>query len=400
MVADPVVPPEFAPTTLTPAPEHCANPATLGALAIVATLAREELQWLFSVMSCVLPSLNVPVAANCWVVPTEQVGLAGDTARDERVPVPTVKLVWPEIPALEAVIVTEPPFLPCAIPVPRTDAMFGLDDFQLTPARFPPVLPSLKVPVATNLIEVPRAILGFAGVMVIPTRCAVETVNPVEPLTVPNAAEMFVVPDATLVAKPEPAMVATAGFEELQSTEAVISWVLLSLKVPRAVNCLVAPVAMVEFAGSTASDTRTALVTVNEAVPLTPPLDAEIVVEPVPTLVTSPFTSTVATPVAVDDHVTEVSNCVLPSSKLATALSCSVVPAAIDALAGLTEIETRCAGTTVKTVLSLNEPAVAVIVVDPAASVFARPFPSTLATEGVDELQVTPLLRSELVPSV
>jgi hypothetical protein len=34
-----------------PAATHCAKPATLGALAIVATLAEDELQWLFSVMS-------------------------------------------------------------------------------------------------------------------------------------------------------------------------------------------------------------------------------------------------------------------------------------------------------------------------------------------------------------
>lgn len=106
------VPPEFAPITLTPAPVHCASPATLGALATVATLADEELQWLFSVISCVLPSLNVPVAANCWVLPRVHIGVAGETATDERVPVPTVRLVWPDTPDVDAVIVTDPPFLP------------------------------------------------------------------------------------------------------------------------------------------------------------------------------------------------------------------------------------------------------------------------------------------------
>jgi len=39
------------------------------------------------------------------------------------------------------------------------------------------VLPSLNVPVAVSFNDVPFAILGFAGVMAIETRCAVKTVN-------------------------------------------------------------------------------------------------------------------------------------------------------------------------------------------------------------------------------
>jgi hypothetical protein len=73
------------------------------------------------------------------------------------VPVPTVKPVVPFTPEADAVIVTVPPFLPWAIPVERTEAVFGFDDFQLTPARLPPELPSLKVPVAgTGWKFVPR----------------------------------------------------------------------------------------------------------------------------------------------------------------------------------------------------------------------------------------------------
>ena len=372
----------------------------LGALAIVATLADDELQWLFSVMSCELPSLNVPTAANCCVLPKPHVTLAGEIASDDSVPVPTVSVVVPDTPEAEAVIVTDPPFFPCAIPLDRTEAMFGFDDFQLTPARFPPVLPSLKVPVATNLIEVRAAILGFAGVMLMPTRCAVDTVRPVEPLIVPNAAAMVVLPVATLVATPVLAIVAAAGFEELQTTDAEISCVLLSLNEPVAVNCLVVPVAIVELAGVTVSDTRLAPVTVRAAVPLTDPLAAVIVVEPAPVLVASPFESTVATPPDVDDQVTDGNACVLPSSKLPTAVNCSVVPSAIDGLAGLTAIEVRCAATTVNTVLSVSDPTVAVIVVEPAARVVVNPDPSTVATEVEDELQVTPPLKSELEPSL
>jgi hypothetical protein len=52
------------------------------------------------------------------------------------------------------------------------------------------------------------------------------------------------------------------------------------------------------------------------------------------------------------------------------------------------------------TALSLNDPTVAVIVAEPAATVVASPELSMVATEAEDELQVTALLRSELLPSV
>jgi hypothetical protein len=72
----------------------------------------------------------------------------------------------------------------------------------------------------------------------------------------------------------------------------------------------------------------------------------------------------------------------------------------MDWVSGLSEIETKCAATTVSTELSLNEPTVAVIVVEPAAKVVATPELSMVATEVEDEVQETPLLKSELVPSV
>jgi|ERR1051326_313322 hypothetical protein len=43
-VPDPVVPPELAPMTVVPAAKQLARPAAFGPLAIVATLATEELQ--------------------------------------------------------------------------------------------------------------------------------------------------------------------------------------------------------------------------------------------------------------------------------------------------------------------------------------------------------------------
>ena len=165
-----MIPPELAPIVADPAPAHCARPPILGALAIVATEADEELQWLFRLMSCVLASLNVPVATKSCAVPTVHVGAAGVSANETRVPVPTVSVVLPLTPDAEAVIVTVPFLLPCAIPDARTEAKLGLDDFHETPLRLVATLPSLNVPVAVNLIDVPFSMRGFAGETAIETR--------------------------------------------------------------------------------------------------------------------------------------------------------------------------------------------------------------------------------------
>lgn len=207
-------------------------------------------------------------------------------------------------------------------------------------------------------------------------------------------------PGATLVASPAPLMVATAGVEELHSTDPVMFCVLLSLNVPVAVNCDVVPVDIDPFAGVTASDIRVAPVTVSDAVPVTDPAATVMVEVPVPRLLANPFASIDATAVEPENQITDVNGCVLPSSKFPMAVNCCVVPSAIEAVAGLTEMEVRCAPTTVNNVLSLSVPTVAVIVVEPAAMVVARPDPSTAATEGEEELHVTPLLRSELLPSL
>ncbi len=214
-------------------------------------------------------------------------------------------------------------------------------DFQESPLRFEATLPSLKVPLAVNRMDVPLEILGFAGLMVMETRCAVETVSPVEPLTEPKVALMVVLPAATLEARPCALMVAAAALRDVQVTVVVMSCVLLSVKVPVAVNCLVVPTAMLEFAGVTAMETRVAALTVSVAVPLTPPDEAVMVAVPVPVLLANPVESMVAIEVEDEDQVSGVSNCMLPSSKLPTAVNCTVVPSAMVGAAGVTAIETR-----------------------------------------------------------
>ena len=320
-------------------------------------------------------------------------------ATDVRVPVPTVSVVVPLIPAAVAEIVTVPAFLPWARPEPRTWARFGFEDFHDKPRRLLEVLPSLNVPTAVNFSDVPFAIRGLLGMMLMDTRWAVETVKVVEPLTAPSVAEMVVVPVARLPTKPRLFMVAVAGLEEPQRTESVRSSVLVSLKVPVAVNCFVVPTAMLEFAGVTAIETNVALLTLSEAVPVTEPEIALIVADPVPIDVARPEALTVAVPGSDDVHVTDVKSCVLPSSKVPVALNCWSVPRAIATAFGSTSMDIRCAGTTVKVVVSLRDPTVAVIVVCPAPAVVASPETLMPATEAEEELHVTPFTRSCVDPS-
>jgi hypothetical protein len=51
MVVEAVTPLAFAPIDVVPTPWVVARPPTLGAFAIVTTLAEDELQWVVSVMS-------------------------------------------------------------------------------------------------------------------------------------------------------------------------------------------------------------------------------------------------------------------------------------------------------------------------------------------------------------
>lgn len=157
---------------------------------------------------------------------------------------------------------------------------------------------------------------------------------------------------------------------------------------------------MLELAGVTVTEVAVAPVTVSTAVPLTEPEVAVTVAIPVPTVVANPVELMVATEEEEEDHATEGSSCVLPSSKLPTALNCWFVPTAMVTGAGLTEIETRWAATTVSSVVSVSEPTCAVIVAAPALTVVPKPELLIDATPGADELQVTPLTRSCVEPSL
>jgi hypothetical protein len=222
---------------------------------IVATEVVAEAHVTVLVRFCVLPSLNVPVAVNCCVRPLATDGFAGVTAIDCNVATVTVSTVEPEI-APEVALMDEVP-TPAAVAKPAvvivaTDVVAEAHVTLLV--RFC-VLLSLNVPVAVNCCVNPLATEGFAGVTAIETSVGEVTVSTVDPVMDPDFAEIVEVPAVSAVANPVPLIVATEVVAELQVTLFVRFCVLLSLKVPIAVNCSVNPFATEGLEGVTAMDT-------------------------------------------------------------------------------------------------------------------------------------------------
>ena len=118
-----------------------------------------------------------------------------------------------------------------------------------------------------NFTEVWVSTVGFDGRIVMDIKSTEDTVSVVEADMAPAEAVMMVAPVASLEASPVLSMVATEASVELHSAVPVRSCVELSLKVPVAVNCLVAPIGIELFSGTTVIDTRDAPVTVTAAVP-------------------------------------------------------------------------------------------------------------------------------------
>jgi hypothetical protein len=141
------------------------------------------------------------------------------------------------------------------------------------------------------------------------------TVRVADPLIVPDVAWIAVLPGDTAVANPVLLIVATLTLEEDHVTDVVRSRVLLSLKVPIAVNCWVVPLTMVGVAGVTATDTSVgAGVTAKVALAVIDPYAACTAVLPVETPVASPLLLTVAIAGLAELQVAELlRSCVLPS---------------------------------------------------------------------------------------
>lgn len=161
----------------------------------------------------------------------------------------------------------------------------------------------------------------------------------------PDAVAVIdVVPVLTELARPRVLMVAMPVFDECHSAVDEMSCVLVSEKVPTAVNCWVLPRAMIGLVGLTAIAVITASVTVSIAVEETIESN-DAVMDEVPSLtaVASPFDPAalliVATGVIDDSQVAhEVKVWAAPSVRVPVAANCFVVPFARVAEVGVSKI--------------------------------------------------------------
>ncbi len=144
------------------------------------------------------------------------------------------------------------------------------------------------------------------------------------------------------------------------------------------------------MAGDTDMEVRTAGVTAISVLPVIPPEVAMIVAFPVEAPVASPPAFTVATGILDELQVTcAVISGFVPSEYVPTAANCWVVPAGTLGLAGNTDMAFRVTAVTVREMFFVKPPKAAVIVAFPAATPVARPLLPTVATDILDELQVT-----------
>src|SRR6266540_610736 len=149
-----------------------------------------------------------------------------------------------------------------------------------------------------------------------------------------------------------------------------------------AVSCAVCPIWMVAVAGLTATEaTGTgAAATVTAALPLCPSLVAVIVAEPAVRPVTSPLELTVAIEPLLLCQLTARPESALPLASFGVAVSCTVCPTRMLAVAGLTATDATGTGVTVTAALPLCPSLVAVIVADPATFPVTSPLVLTVAT--------------------
>jgi hypothetical protein len=218
-----------------------ARPCVLVLLLTVATVGSEELQCTDDARSCVVPSLKLPLALNCCVVPRGIDEASGEIVIDSSTVEVTVKVAVPVTLPEDATMRVSPGAIVRAIPDSSMVATAGELELHATTLVRIFVVESLYTPVAVYCWSVAGAMLQFAGLTVMDTNTAGLTVNTVEPETDPKVAEMLVVPVFILLARPlvlSPLLiVATVPSEELQCAVAVRSCVLRSVKVPVAVNC-------------------------------------------------------------------------------------------------------------------------------------------------------------------
>ena len=171
------------------------------------------------VMFWLLPSVNVPVAVSCRVVPGWTDGFAGVIAMEARAGGATVSTVDPITEEYVAEMVAGPCAWPTARPGAAIVATEVSEELHVAMTVISWVVP-LKSPVAVNCCLRPLGIEGFAGVTVTDVRLVAGiTVSVVDPRNGPRAAVILTIPCLLVaVTSPVPLTVAMVISEDCHVT--------------------------------------------------------------------------------------------------------------------------------------------------------------------------------------
>jgi hypothetical protein len=353
----------------------------------------------------------VPVALNCIVDSKGIVASAGVTVMKTRGIVVTVTAALPEIPGVlvreVAVMVAVPAETAKATPLVPIDATDEFDELQATSVVISKLVPSEYVPVAINCRLAPTRMVAVAGVTAREDRVAEFTVRKAFPEiegSMMEVAVMVTVPAETAKATPVLSIVATDVSDEFQVT--CVAKVVPSEYVPVAVNLRGTPTGMLGLDGVTAREDRVAVFTVRVALAEILPEVAVMVAVPTETAKASPASSIVATDVSDELQTTRlVKSTLVPLLNVPVAVNVWKAPTGVLGLTGVTVREDRVAAFTVRMVLPYEIELlalfgmleVAVMVVMPWPMAVARPLLLTVATDVLDEVQVTSVVISWLV---
>lgn len=208
----------------------------------------------------------------------------------------------------------------------------------------------------------------------------------------------MVEPAARDVASPAAPMVATAVFDDLHVTCVVRSCVLLSEKVPMAVNCRVKPRGMLSAEGVIAIDLSRGAVMESVVDSVTLPKVALIVVKPTDREVASPVVPMVATLKFDEVHTAcRVRSCATLFDKVPVAVNCWVVPRTMLGSTGVIDRDATVATVRLAVPETLSKDAVTVTEPVVLEEAFASPFePGALlmvAIASFDELQSAQAVR-------
>jgi len=139
----------------------------------------------------------------------------------------------------------------------------------------------------------------------------------------------------------------------------------------------------------------TVRVVLPEIVPEVTVMVAVMIVVPAATAVARPLPSTVATDVLEEVQVTcVVISWLVPSEYAPEAANCWVTPTGMLGLTGVTDMEDRVAEVTVRVVAPAIVPEIAVMIAAPGAAAVPRPLLLTVATDVLEEVQVTRVVIS------